>query len=310
MGNDRPTDVQAGRVTKTLGSTPKRYSRAAAQHACVLFVLFAAFATAASSQDLTRLTELVSRGSTEQKRNALAELRGLRSPEASRIAIAALGDGDELVRASAINAAVFLPDAEATAASVPLLSDKAEFIRREAAYALGEAHAVSAVPALIKTASGDRENIVRAAAAAALGKTGSIDALPALTAILKRRPREEDEYLRRAAARSIGQIAEFARFGRRSGAIPASFLPGKFKTITADTAVQVDTTPFAEPLRVLLKAASDNKETADTRREAAYALGAIGDPAARGFLNANQGSSDTYLAEICREALLKIVPTK
>src|SRR5690242_14316964 len=133
MGNHRPAHVQTGSMKLFPNSLPVSPNRLLA-----LFVVFAGLVAAASSQDLARIADNISHGSTEQKRNALAELRGLRSPEASLIAIAGLRDHDELVRATAINAVVFLPEPEAAAVLVPLLSDKAEFIRREAAYALGE----------------------------------------------------------------------------------------------------------------------------------------------------------------------------
>jgi HEAT repeat protein len=309
MGNDRAADLQAGRMTPfrdellELGTLIFFFRRM-----LFLFAMVAALAAAANSQDLGRLSDLVAHGSKEQKRNALAELRGLRSPEASRIALAAIHDGDELISATAIGAAAFLPDAEAAAALVPLLSSKAEFIRREAAYALGEANAASALPALIRTATSDRETIVRAAAVAAIGKAGDESSLPILTAVLKRRPREDDEYLRRAAARSIGQIAEWRRFRRRPASTPSNFLPEKLKDAAHRPPTSRAGAAFDEPLRVLLRVAADNKESDDTRREAAFALGAIGDPSAVNLLTGNLTSSDTYLAEISREALLEIAP--
>ena len=42
------------------------------------------------------------------------------------------------------------------------------------------------------------------------------------------------------------------------------------------------------------------------RREAAFALGAIGDKSAVPVLQSNLGSEDYYLAEICLESLRKI----
>jgi HEAT repeat protein len=50
----------------------------------------------------------------------------------------------------------------------------------------------------------------------------------------------------------------------------------------------------------------NNNESDDTRRESAFALGAIGDAAAKPVLQRFVSSPDPYLAEICREALLKI----
>ena len=62
--------------------------------------------------------------------------------------------------------------------------------------------------------------------------------------------------------------------------------------------------PAAVP--VLIKALQNKKESDDARREAAFALGAIGDSSAIAALEADRNSADPYLAEICKEALLKI----
>jgi HEAT repeat protein len=152
----------------------------------------------------------------------------------------------------------------------------------------------------------DKAQIVRAAAAAALGKIAVESAVDALAAVLKRPPGASDEYLRRTAARSIGQIAEHSRHVIISVATPRDFLPTKYKPISQSSNYLPAPAAFRTPLRILLKVASNQREDNDTRREAAFALGAIGDPSAKPFLSANVNSEDTYLAEICREALLKI----
>ncbi len=278
----------------------------------MIVLLFAIFASITFSQDIDRLSDQVSRGSTEQKRNALGQLRDLHAESASRIAVRALSDPDEMIRATAIGAIIYLPAAEVATALVPMLSDKAEFIRREAAYALGEVRSVDAVGKLNEVVQKDRAPIVRGAAAAALGKIGSEAAVESLTAVLKRSG--SDEYLRRAAARSIGQIAERSRFGRLdaplSRATPGDFLPAKYKKIVATATTPRASAAFQAPLKLLIKAAANRKESDDTRREIAFALGAIGDGSAVPFLQANLNSTDIYLAEICREALLKIGPPK
>jgi HEAT repeat protein len=57
---------------------------------------------------------------------------------------------------------------------------------------------------------------------------------------------------------------------------------------------------------VLINVLRNTSESDDTRREAAYSLGAIGDAKAVTTLQTFASASDPYLAEICREALLKI----
>lgn len=261
--------------------------------------------TTASSDDLSRWKERIEHGSVEDKRGALFEIRNRRSADASAIAIAALRDADEMVRATAASSVVFLPSADAARALMPLLNDSSEFVRREAAFALGEVGDTSATGALTKTLRTDKISEVRTAAAAALGKVGDTSAVSELISILKTRPRDEDEFLRRSAARSIGQIVQIIRTGRRPVVTPQNFLPDKFKDRgPADASNESKT--FSAASDVLLDVLRRRTESDDTRREAAFALGAIGDPKAVPDLESTVASPDPYLAEIAREALLKI----
>src|SRR5688500_10181955 len=103
------------------------------------------------------LSERITKGSTEAKRSALAEIRNLRSERASRLAIPALTDREEIVRATAAGSVVFLPPADAASVLVPLLNDRAEFVRREAAFALGEAGDASATAPLLRLLEREKE---------------------------------------------------------------------------------------------------------------------------------------------------------
>lgn len=308
MGMDAPADSSSQRVTNN--DRPTRFNRIVVRASIALVLIASAAVGHAAAQNLQKLSESIVNGSTEQKRDALGQVRNLGTEEASRIAIPALSDPDEVVRATAANAVTQLPKAEVSSVLAPLLRDRSEFVRREAAFALGKARIEGAVTALGETALHDNAPSVRAAAAAALGKIGSESGLAPLAAILKRRRGSEDEYLRRSASRSVGQIAENIRFGKYSRSTPQDFLPEKYKEMAADPDLPKLSSAFQEPLRVLLKIANDRKENEDIRREAAFALGAIGDPAAIPFLRANISSSDVYFAEICREALLKIPGTE
>ncbi len=294
-------------------SNAERNNRGVVRHLSSSFFLFATFACFAGNspaQSIEILAERVRSGSAEQKRNALFDLRNLRTAAASRAAAPALTDADELVRATAASSVVFLPKDEACSLIVPQLDDKAEFVRREAAFALGNVGSTCAVEPIIRVLKKDRETIVRAAAAAGLGGIGDPVAVEALTGILKRKPKTNDEYLRRAAARAIGQIAEMVRGGRRQTVTPQDFLPEKYKYAALADLPAASSTQFRTAVTVLLKAAVNAKETDDTRREAAFALGGIGDRSAVAYLTANLTNKDTYLAEICREALLKMPRTQ
>jgi len=271
----------------------------------VLFALLAVIAVETPAQDLGTLAETLRSGNTEQKRTALMQIRGLRSEEASRIAVAALKDDAPIVRATATASVTFLPKTEASAALVPLLRDKDEFVRGEAAYALGVVGDPSSAPQLLNSFSRDKSLEVRAAAAVALGKVGNPAAIPILVDLLKRNPTEDTELLRRAAARSIGQIAQITRSGRVRVVTPQNFLPEKYKDIGPKPSADL-LAHFGSAVDTLIRVLDDSKETDDTRREAAFSLGAIGDQRAIGILTKYISSPDPYLAEICKESLLKL----
>jgi HEAT repeat protein len=253
-----------------------------------------------------RLQQQISSDSIESKRAALFDIRNLRSASASRLAIPALRDKNLIVRASAAASVVFAPKAEASAALIPLLGDKDEFVRRESAYALGDVQDRSATAPLIVLMRDDKLIEVRTAAAIALGKIGDASAINSLSAILKTRPKEDDEFLRRSAARSIGQIAQINITGDSTVLTPQNFLPEKFKDLgSSDPTVSIAQS-FTGSADILTTVLRNKDESDDTRREAAYSLGAIGDKRSVPVLQSYLGGADPYLAEICKEALLKI----
>jgi len=253
-----------------------------------------------------RLQDQIATGSSEQKRSALFEIRNLRNASASRLALPALRDKEPLVRATAAGSVVFLPTNEASAALIPLLEDRTEFVRREAAYALGDAPNSAATAPLVRLMQKDKILEVRTAAAIALGRIGDVSAIESLSAILKTRPREDDEFLRRSSARSMGQIAQISVTGNPTVLTPQNFLPEKFKDLGASDAIGAIPPIFTAAVDILLNVLRNKNESDDTRREAAYSLGAIGDSRSIPTLQAYVTDADVYLAEICKEALLKI----
>jgi HEAT repeat protein len=246
-------------------------------------------------------------GDTEQKRSALFKIRNFRNKQASRLAISALKDTDEIVRATAAASVIFLPKIEAVNALTPLLNDRAEFVRREAAYALGNVGSTEAAAPLLGHLQKEKLFEVRNAIVVALGQSGDPSAIEPLVKILKRSPKEDEEFLRRSAARSIGQIAQIIRTGKKSVLTPQNFLPDKYKDTgeseIANSSIQLQ---FIDAVAVLTQVLKSKNESDDTRREAAFALGAIGDKTSLSVLQENRNSPDPYLAEICKEALLKI----
>jgi HEAT repeat protein len=227
----------------------------------------------------------LSSADAEERRDAVTRLGAMRRPEASRAAAAALGDAAAVVRATAARATLSLGSGEASTLIVPLLRDRDEFVRREAAYALGLTRSRVGVPQLVVALETDKQPSVRGAAAVALGQIGDASAAPALAAALSRMLRapgifarvarrkiEEDEFVRRAAAVSLGQLAS------------------------------------REGVPVLVAALSNERAPDDIRREAARALGLIGDPAAIPALRSALTARDPHLANIASEALRKLDP--
>ena len=236
-------------------------------------------------QEIKVLAARLSSADVEERREAVMRLGALGRPEGSGAAAAALGDAAAIVRATAARAVLSLPAGEAATLLLPLLRDRDEFVRREAAYALGITRSAAGVPALAAVVETDKQPSVRGAAAVALGQVGDAAAVPALAGVisrrlqasgffnrLRRRKIEEDEFVRRAAAVSLGQI------GSR------------------------------EAVPVLVEALSNARTPDDVRREAARALGLIGDPAAAPALRSVLAHRDPYLSRIAFEALRKLDP--
>jgi HEAT repeat protein len=222
----------------------------------------------------------LSSNDVEERRDAVARLGAMKRLDSSRAAIAGLKDPDERVRAAAAHAVAAAPSDEAAQAIIPLLKDKKEFVRREAAHALGKTRSRIAVSPLVESLRTDKEAGVRGAAAVALGFIGDRFASGALADVLAGKAlgpkgkREKDEFVLRSAACSLGQLREAA-------AVP-----------------------------VLVEVLGDETSPADVRREAAHALGLIGDPSSAGALRAVLGSPDPYLSRIADAALKQITPAQ
>jgi len=272
----------------------------------LLMTLLVGVSAVFAQGDLASLATVIERGTTEAKRDALFAIRNMRSEEASRIAVPALKDRNILVRSTAASAVVFLPQPEAASLLIPMLGDRNEFIRREVAFALGKVGDVSAVEPLQQMIKHEKAVEVRSAVIIALGEIGDPSAVGPLIALLTQKPRENDEFPRRSAARSIGQIVQFIRTGRREVVTPENFLPQRFKSVPGTVSAK-DIAEFGAATTRLLTVLADRRESDDTRREAAFALGTIGDLTALPALQQGISSGDYYLAEICREAVAKIL---
>lgn len=229
--------------------------------------------------ELERQQQRLHSSDPEERRDAVMRLGSMRTASASRLVLPLLSDTVPLVRAVAARAILSLGPDESASALLPLLNDKDEFVRREAAYALGWTHNRNASQPLGNLLLTDKEDGVRSAAAVALGEIKDESAVVVLASILApeltapgkgKRRQEKNPFVLRSVARSLGQI--------------------KSKAGT----------------QALAAALSNEKNEFDVRREAALSLGAIGDPTAVSALRAAASSEDPYLAKAASESLRKI----
>lgn len=255
---------------------------------CAFLWLLPIFVVAQESRNLTPVQieiekhqQRLSSSDQEERRDAVMKLGSMRTPAASRAVLPALNDASPIIRATAAKAILSIGAGESVTALIPLLSDKDEFVRREAAYALGLTHSRQATAALAERLLNDKEDGVRGAAAVALGQIGDEAAVVALVGTLapelsmpskKKAKREQNVFVLRAAASALGQI--------RSRAGTAA----------------------------LVSVLNNEKLPDDVRREAARSLGLIGDPTAAEALKAATSAADPYLSQTAYEALRKIAP--
>jgi HEAT repeat protein len=248
---------------------------------CVL--CFSAIDLLAQDRSLTPLQRRIreqeqrlSSGDEEERRDAVMKLGLLRHPEASRVAAAHLSDASIAVRVAAVNSVLSLPAEEIVTALAPLLKDKNEFLRQETAYALGNTGSRSAVGPLIELVTSEKLPGPRGAAVVSLGKLRDESAVVTLAQLVdpssstsqnKRRSAETNEFVLRSAVRTLGQLGSPA-------AVPA-----------------------------LTFALTNEMNPLEVRREAAVALGLIGDQAAKAVLTEATTSDDPYLAQAANEAL-------
>ncbi len=275
----------------------------------VFLCAFCVFAGNNFAQNFENLAEQIRSGNSEQKRSALFEIRNRQSEDASRIAIPALKDSDEIVRATAAFSVIYLPKDEAFSVLAPNLLDKSEIVRRETAYALGKIQNSNAVNLLIQTFQKDKIIEVKNAAIVALGEIGDVSAIDFLTQILQQKPKDDNDFLRRSAARSTGQIAQIIQIKEFYTVTPESFLPEKYKlfTLFEYQNLAAKFPQFQNSVSILKQVLQNQKESDDAKREAAFALGAIGDSSALSILQNGQNSKDYYLAEICKESIKKLL---
>lgn len=202
--------------------------------------------------------------SQEERREAAMQLARLKGEAAFSALSSAVNDASPQVRAAVASGLAERGDEAAVPILVTLLGkDKDGFVRKTVAYALGNFHGSERTAALA-TALRDKELEVRAAAAIALGHHADANALAHLASALS----DKSDFVRAHAARALG--------------------------VNGRAAVQAVTALIA----LLTK-----DEDAEVRRQAANALGQIGDRSALPALHRAKRDRDPYLAEIADDAV-------
>ena len=214
--------------------------------------------------DVSHWSSQLKSGDLEERREAVHGLSHIRTTAATSALIFALDDSSPIVRASAVGALGDRVDAGSAAAiALRLSSDKDPFVRKTAAYALGKATGAERTSALI-AALKDKEPEVRAAAAVSLGEKPDAAAVEPLASALS----DKSDFVRAQAARALGVN------GRAAARAVASLV----KLLTSDPDGEV-------------------------KRQAAVALGSIGDRSALSALERAARDSDPYLAQAARASI-------
>lgn len=221
----------------------------------------------APESDIARWSAQLKSNDEEERREAAMELASIQDGAATAALSASLNDASPRVRAAVVNAlAMNSGEAIAPLLAGRLTGDKDPFVRKAAAYALAKFQGPERTGALI-TGLRDKDLEVRGAAAVSLGDHPDSSSIEALSAALK----DKSTFVRAQAARALG--------------------------VNGRAAVQTVSTLIS-----LLSSDPDN----EVKRQAATALGAIGDRAALPALELARRDKDPYLSQAALDAIKRL----
>jgi HEAT repeat protein len=172
----------------------------------LFFVCFVCFVSNIFAQqtELEILEKQIRNSSVEEKRSALYQIRNLETIESARLAVLALTDISDIVRATATHSILAISNEESAQILLPMLKDKSPYVREETAYALGKTRSKLATDSLIVLLQKDKSDEVRGACAFALGLIGDVKAFDVLVKSLTKK----NLFIQRSSARSLGQIGD------------------------------------------------------------------------------------------------------
>lgn len=222
--------------------------------------------SSADSEVAHWLSQLKS-SSGEERREAAMQLTWIKGEAAFRALASAVNDTSPQVRGAVIASLAERGDESAVPIIIARLrADKNQFVRKAAAYALGRFHEGERTAGLIG-ALRDKDSEVRAAAAISLGDHADIDAVAPLASALS----DRNDFVRAQAARGLG--------------------------VNGQLAVQT-----ANMLIALLR----NDKDEEVKRQAASALGEIGERSALPALERASHDKDPHLVQAVKEAIRQI----
>jgi HEAT repeat protein len=209
-----------------------------------------------------------------------------RQAEIARYA-AALQSGDEEERRSAVHRLSAMHDAATIPALRTALNDESERVREP-----------TLAPLVATYLTKDKRPFVRKAAAYALGHFATSEATAALVAGL----RDKDMEVRGAAAVALSNRPDAAAI---APLIQSLSDKSAFVRAHAAAALGVNGRAAAQAVPDLVRVLTKDEDH-EARRQAATALGRIGEPSALAALQDAERSSDPYLSQAAREATAQI----
>jgi HEAT repeat protein len=214
--------------------------------------------------EVARLAARLKSSDEEERYDSVIHLGSIRTQASANALKLALNDASEKVRQAALEGLNGMRDTQLIPVFTErLTNDKSIFVRKTAAYALGNLQSPLATPSLV-AALKDKEQEVRSAAIVAIGQYRDTSAIRPLINSLA----DKADFVRAYAAYALG-------------------INGKDAT-------------EAVPAIVRLFTSDDDLEV---RRQAAHALGRIGDRSALPHLERARHSSDPYLRIAVIEAI-------
>lgn len=224
---------------------------------------------ASTDSELAHWSAQLKSSDIEERREAAMRLGHISSDDATQVLIAGLIDPASIVRAAILVALAQRSPSVVGSISRTLTSDKDPFVRKAAAYALTH-YSGSQRTGALTAALKDKDPEVRGASAVALADHPDAEGITSLIASTA----DKSEFVRAQSARALG-------------------INGK----AADEAVPA-----------LIKLLTSDREN-EVKRQAATALGSIGNRSALQALQKAAHDDDFYLSQSAREAIKMIEDT-